>query len=95
MKAILVSDMPTCCRECQFCTEIQGSEFFEEHYSCAARLWGQEDFISARDVNEKREWCPLKPLPKKKPIYNAIGMTQEVINLPNMGYNKCIEEIEE
>lgn len=37
--------------------------------------------------------CELKPMPKKRNVYQAVGMMTDVVNLTNIGWNACLEEI--
>lgn len=83
MKAILVIDIDD--------SLIEG----EERFVVDGYLMQESDCAGCYEAIGRITNAVLKPMPKKKPIYDAIGLTQEVINLPNIGYNKCIEEIEE
>ena len=37
--------------------------------------------------------CELKPMPRKKSVYQEAGLMTDVVNLTNIGWNACIEEI--
>ena len=79
MKAILVLDeMPSSCDKCRF--HLNYPKVM--HY-CYIK---QEAFDE-----DKPDWCPLKPMPKKKP---TIGKESDNdILCMNAGYNACIDEI--
>ena len=80
MKAILVIDMPEDCNGC-LCLED------EERY-CR----GDEKYFRYCGLgNKKPEWCPLRPLPKKKePFYDINeGDYDKRID----GWNDCLDEI--
>lgn len=78
MKAILVIDMPKNCAKCKL-LYLQGIG---------------EAICNAVDWEERPSWCPLKPLPKKRPVHYNDEIFGEVENLTNIGWNKCVEEIE-
>lgn len=61
-KAILVIDMPNSCDECQFSWNT------DEEWKLSCQL---EHDLGTRKGN-KPEWCPLKPLPKRKNEYTDI-----------------------
>ena len=93
MKAILVIDMPGCCAECPFCVSTY----------CVPNA--KEMGIGMIHIGRLGE-CPLKSMPDRKEegypnddytIGKADGWNAciDAILEPNMGYNKCIEEIEE
>lgn len=71
MKAILVIDMPTNCAKCKL-AHLQGIG---------------ESICNAVDWDRRPEWCPLKPMPKRKDILDSRMKTA-------IGWNECIEEIE-
>ena len=94
-KAILVIDMPSCCKECSLCVSEELFPSFDE-YSCIVEN-------VAVDVYDKPDWCPLKPMPEKIPEFdhtvkaksdNAydVGLCMYNKGL-NRGYNSCIERI--
>jgi len=77
-KVVLVMDMPRCCDEC--------SVICEQYYSAIRN----ENF----DNNMKPDNCPLRELPKKIGIEEAVkmprnGCISDVIN----SYNACIDEL--
>ena len=57
MKAILVVDNPTSCRECTLRTSLEANKFH-----CLAILPRKE--IKPYE-EQKPSWCPLKPMPQK------------------------------
>ena len=79
MKAILVIEMPSSCSECNF----------HQYGICHAVrkcITG-----TPKELKSKPDWCPLKPIPSKKP---TIGKESENdILCMNAGYNACIDEI--
>lgn len=39
------------------------------------------------------KYCPLRPLPKRKPVHYIDNIFGELVNYTNMGYNDCLDEI--
>lgn len=78
-KAVLVFDMPEICKECPICASYEIMSSIEE-YICTVKN------INV-DLNNKPEWCPLKPLPKRRKGYDSIkwqwGEYED-------GWNHCI-----
>ena len=60
-KAILIIDMPSCCKDCSLCVSEELFPSFNE-YSCIVEN-------VAVDVYEKPDWCPLKPVPDKVEVF--------------------------
>ena len=103
-KAILVIDMPACCRECPLCGE--------DHMTYRDYCRVTNNHIWTLD---KPDWCPLKPAPKKQNNIDwpagFVEVTQEEFdnmeknpdiiyiikeeksNEYSKGYNACINEI--
>ena len=86
-KAILVMDMPSSCMGCNFlhCEIEENKEYCE-----AREIRKQVDLTK----KEKPDWCPLKPMPSKIGMEEALKMQRsgcigDVIN----SYNACIDEI--
>jgi hypothetical protein len=78
VKAILVMDMPSACKECPLRVSIDES-------ICVKTL---KDITDKEYFEEKPDWCPLKLIPSKKG--NVIGTNyQRFVK----GYNACIDEI--
>ena len=81
-KAILVlENMPKCCDECPL-------------YNIDYKVGWCKGIYKRTGVtnvhSEKANWCPLKPLPKKR--YQGYTY-DEYIDGCNFGYNFCIDEI--
>ena len=79
MKAILVMDMPSGCINCKLYDYPPSRCFVNGKFQ--------------NDISEdyKPIWCPLKPIPSKKP---TIGKESDNdILCMNAGYNACIDEI--
>lgn len=87
MKAVLVVDMPENCEECQF---YDG----DCCYATGVKKWGGLSFRSVDNWKIREEWCPLKSMPKKKGVYQETGLMTDVINLTNVGWNACLDEIQ-
>lgn len=85
-KAILVIDMPKCCKECSICASWQSSAFSIREYWCTT-----SDNMSV-DPDDKPGWCPLKPLPEKYDMENYVG-DRDYNGDFEYGYNQCIDEI--
>jgi len=65
MKAVLVIDMPTSCRECTLRTSLEANKFH-----CLAILPRKE----IKPYEEQKPcWCPLKPLFKEPKADYVIG----------------------
>lgn len=87
-KCILVMDMPESCARCPMYHESMYYEFITSR--CVVTDKRQDN----RSYDFKPSWCPLKPIPQK------IGV-DEAINMPRNGnivdviksYNACIDEI--
>lgn len=71
-------DMPSSCSECNF----------QQYGICHAV---RKSIVgNPTDLKSKPDWCPLKPMPSKKP---TIGKESENdILCMNAGYNACIDE---
>ena len=86
-KAILVMDMPSSCMGCNFlhCEIEENKEY------CEARETRKQIYL---EKEEKPTWCPLKPMPQKIGMKEALemprnGCVADVIN----SYNACIDEL--
>ena len=80
-KAVLVIDMPESCSKCDL--EVYGAN------KCMCLMVEHEERTREFDTNPPRpDWCPLKPLPKKKP-----SLDEPMKNLIWEGYNNCINDI--
>lgn len=82
-KAILVMDMPSICIKCPCCNI---GAFYD-----ICRVLNKTTNCSD---NEKTVWCPLKPMPQKIGMKEALemprnGCVADVIN----SYNACIDEL--
>lgn len=80
--AILVIDMPESCMGCNFmyCDEENNTE------SCQAR---EKATIVYLEKEDKPDWCPLHPMPEKKPKYLSINNKKGYCE----GWNACIDAI--
>ncbi len=81
-KAVLVMDMPESCMGCNFMyCDMENSEEI-----CQAKE-------TARPVDLEKEakpdWCPLIPIPEKKPTYLIINNEHGYCE----GWNDCIDAI--
>jgi len=77
-KAILVIDMPSCCRECPVCASYSESALSPREYWCSP--------MDNQDVkpNSKPDWCPLKSV-ERLISFNGDEYAE--------GWNDCIERI--
>ena len=84
-KAILVIDMPSRCGECPICASYAESAWSPRDYWCPV--------MENKDVNpnNKSDWCPLKPIPKK--LYIGKDGIMDCTNDYPYGWNACINEI--
>lgn len=81
-KAILVMDMPDRCWKCSACAFLN---YTNEYWCCA------KDRLV--DPNSKPDWCPLKPIPDKIDMHEAITQDPNYSAEYGFGYNDCIDEI--
>lgn len=77
-KALLVMDMPESCRECPL-----------RSLADDCRLTGRYVMYFSNWRN-KPDWCPLKPVPEKKPVVLSDGGP---VSAWGNGWNACIDEI--
>lgn len=85
-KAILVMDMPECCRKCDlrvigvynFCTGTGGRKI---------------DQMTIINEDIKPDWCPLRPMPEKKEVCGKYPQPDGITPSYKIGYNACIDEI--
>lgn len=80
-KAILVIDMPKCCKECM-CYVLGESNNF-----CAVTKFAIFDNIT------RSHHCPLKPIPEKYEINRSKCSDRFYEFEFEHGYNQCIDEI--
>ena len=86
MKAILVIDMPTHCKDCALNYDNQ---------NCL----GIEVFTKVSIEDDRPSWCPLKPMPQKKvgdDLYERYGrwtLSDEKELSYRVGFNDCLAEI--
>ena len=81
-KAILVIDMPTCCRECPICASYAESAFSPREYWCVA--YENKEV----DPRVKPDWCPLRPAPEEQEEWFDDEKSDW-----ERGYNNCLREI--
>jgi hypothetical protein len=88
-KSIVVFNTPTKCNDCYF-----------NGYRWNVCILTDEDIDEYVNPNKtKPEWCPLRPLPRKKvPYFDPNANTydeEEERSIMNEidGYNRCIDEI--
>lgn len=81
-KAVLVIDMPESCMGCNFmyCDILGNTE------SCQAKETARTIDLEKYD---KPDWCPLRPVPEKKPEYLSINSEKGYCD----GWNACIDAI--
>ena len=86
-KAVLVIDMPKTCYKCPLCYE-------QELCICV----GDTKPIDVNPAKGKPEWCPLRPLPKKRNhgVFR-VKDTGDVIKVGSnpvaLGWNECLRAI--
>ena len=88
-KAVLVMDMPSGCSKCKFMYEFYG---VKKCQLLNILENGGKAIIPADTLTTgRKECCPLRDLPKKKP---TIGKESDNdILCMNAGYNACIDEL--
>ena len=83
-KAILVIDMPESCAECDLMWKDEYSVF------CPCKLPENISDVYDHEISEtKPDWCPLKPFPEKRNVWNEI----DEADWYDAGYNACLDEI--
>ena len=40
-------------------------------------------------------YVPFKPMPEKRSVYQTVGLMTDVVNLTNVGWNACLEALED
>lgn len=84
MKAMLVMDMPKCCALCELYYSQVGLP------KCTV-TWRTIDF---KNTEARQEWCPLREVPQKIGIDEALKMPRDgCIGDVIRSYNACIDEI--
>ena len=85
--AILVIDKPKMCDECKM--HFKGIDDNGQFISACCVM------SKAYDNGSKvQEWCPLRPIPERKEVHYTDPLFGEVENLTNIGYNKCLDDLE-
>lgn len=83
MKAVLVIDTPKDCGDCPC--------LHDELWMCQA----DTEYHRGAEYSGRPSWCPLRPLPEKKPISYHDDLYGDVEkNYTNIGWNLCLEELE-
>lgn len=77
-KAILVMDMPSCCRKCDL--RVIGAYNF-----CTGTGGRKIDQMTIINEDIKPDWCPLRELPQKQEDLPT--------NIYREGWNACINDI--
>ena len=96
-KAILVMDMPECCRKCDL--RVIGAYNF-----CTGTGGRKIDQMTIINEDIKPDWCPLRPMPEKKEELNLNSILEVTKDKDEVwqgifmsymidGYNACIDEI--
>ena len=82
-KAILVMDMPDKCGEC----ECSYCDYDDPHLNLICAVVG--DNVSGSD---KPDWCPLRPMPEKKPLKGNVSNIQRMMEeMGAVSWNSCID----
>lgn len=83
MKAVLVMDIPENCDICPFCNHCD--------YTCEVfQIHNEKYAYAVPSDGVKPDWCPLRPMPKKKDWKPSSGITLAMFGT---GWNACIDEI--
>lgn len=88
-KGIIVVDVPDYCDYCPV-GRICG---FESAVECLVAP--KDHCVSGYGFRvEKPDWCPIRPMPEKKPLTGDVSNPEKVGNeLVRAGWNACIDEI--
>ena len=85
-KAMLIMDMPKYCNDCDFVLDSLGY--------CARHHEHIPNYNFYSEKNEKPTWCPLREVPQKIGIDEALKMPRDgCIADVIRSYNACIDEI--
>ena len=82
-KAILIIDMPEKCSECKFYRV--GNCGYEDCFLTRKSVFSE-------NRNKREDWCPLKEIPKRKPL-NPDPYYTGKSDIYNFAWNSCIDEI--
>ena len=82
MKAILVIEMPSACKECPLRVSIDES-------ICVKTL---QDITDKEYFEERPDWCPLKPMPEKR-VVQSTDVDDFLEGCINIVRNHLIDEI--
>ena len=97
MKAVLVIDMPDKCLNCpvhQFVEAEEGE--YDAFVFCNAENWRKPiTHQPVENLEERPDWCPLRPLPAKKNVNQIVNIWGKEQGLCACGWNDCLDEITE
>lgn len=82
-KALFVMDMPENCEECPFCDFVD--------YTCGVFGIIGKNFTYEIPEDGVADWCPLKPMPRKKEC--DLLSAGSKIRIWREGWNACIDKI--
>ena len=81
-KGIIVVDVPENCMECEY--------RLTNGYCIPSR----KDIFKFALSKQKPDWCPIQPMPEKKPLTGEASSPRDVLEeVLRAGYNTCIDEI--
>ena len=82
-KAVLVIDMPDSCKDCPC---YKGGNLLR----CGVDL----SQLTDKEIREKPHWCPIRPLPEKRPLQGDVSDLQKMLEeMRAASWNACIDEI--
>lgn len=84
-KAILVIETPDKCLDCDLC-------FLDMDGSISCYYNKREICSNVGENNNRPEWCPLNPLPKRKEITETYKWEDRLPSF-KCGWNWCLDEI--
>lgn len=92
-RGFIVTDIPETCLDCQFCFELD-----EALKACCSITDNPNDTSLMREIDvsypqDKPDWCPIRELPDKKPLYAENGDRPLGWEF-NVGWNSCITNME-
>ena len=79
-RGIVVVDMPADCRDCLL-------------RSLADDCIVGRNVMGYRHNKSKPDWCPIRPMPKKKEVCGRYPQPDGVVPSFKMGWNACIDEL--
>jgi len=89
MKAILVIDMPSKCKECDLYIDYR-----ESASDPGTQFCGWKGYVERYNPDKIPDWCPLRPMPSIKKYIQGIAKEKDMSLVGYVdGWNDCLDEI--